>query len=188
MKYHERIGAIRNLTMEAIIEVCRNHIPTQHKYRPYFHPELNHGLDLLQSDEALDCYIGAYGEMHHSKCKAVFQNLPFPPEEKIEGGLSVEIVDWGCGQGIGAVSIIDFLKERDLTQWLKKVTLIEPSEAALSRAVVNVTKATTQRVRVVPINAYLPADGNDSEIKGIHFEQQFVIHVFSIFLTLRELI
>ena len=165
--------------MEAIIEDCRNHIPAQHKYRPYFHPELNHGLDLLQSDEALDCYIGAYGEMHHSKCKAVLQNLPFPPEEKIEGGLSVEIVDWGCGQGIGAVSIIDFLKERDLTQWLKKVTLIEPSEAAISRAVVNVTKATAQRVRVVPINAYLPADGNDSEIKGIHFEQQFVIHIFS---------
>lgn len=179
MTYRERIGAIHNLNMEAIIENCRSHIPAQHKFRPYFHPELNHGLDLLQSDEALDCYMGAYGEMHHSKCKAVLQNLPFPPEEKIDGGLSVEIIDWGCGQGIGAVSVIDFLKERDLTQWLKKVTLIEPSEAALNRAEANVTKATAQRVRVVPINAYLSADGNDAEIRGVYFEQPFIIHIFS---------
>lgn len=177
--YHERIGAIRNLSMDAIIEDCRNHIPAQYKLRPYFHPELNHGLDLLQSDEALDCYMGAYGEMHHSKCKAVLQNLPYPPEGKVEGGLNVEIVDWGCGQGIGAVSVIDFLKERDLTRWIKKVTLIEPSGAALNRAVENVTQATAKRVRVVPINAYLPADGNDTEIRGIHFEYKFVIHVFS---------
>lgn len=179
MNYQQRIGALRNPTMEAIIEDCRNHIPAQYKFRPYFHPELNHGLDLLQSDEALDCYMGAYGEMHHSKCKAVLQNLPYPPGEKVNGGLSVEIVDWGCGQGIGAVTVIDFLKERDLTKWLKKVTLIEPSEAALDRAVANVSKATAYRVRVVPINAYLPADGRDTEISGIHFEQQFVIHIFS---------
>lgn len=174
--------------MEAIIEDCRNHIPAQHKYRPYFHPELNHGLDLLQSDEALDCYIGAYGEMHHSKCKAVLQNLPFPPEEKIEGGLSVEIVDWGCGQGIGAVSIIDFLKERDLTQWLKKVTLIEPSEAAISRAVVNVTKATAQRVRVVPIMLTFLQMVMILKSRVFILNNSLSFIYFQIFLTLRVLI
>lgn len=178
MNFHERIRAIRNFNMEAIIEDCRNHIPAKYKFRPYYHPDLNHGLDLLQTDEALDCYMGAYGEMHHSKCKAVLQNLPYPPKE-VKVGLSLEIVDWGCGQGIGAVSVIDFLKERNLTQWLKKVTLIEPSVGALNRAVDNVIKATAQRVIVVPINAYLPSDGNDTEIRGINFEHQFVIHIFS---------
>lgn len=179
MSYKDRIGSLQNATMNAIIENCRNHIPVQYKLRPYLHPELNHGKDLLQSEEALDCYMGAYGEMHYSKCKAVLQNLPFPPKGKVDGGLSVEIVDWGCGQGIGAVSVIDFLKERDLTQWLKRVTLIEPSDKALNRAVENVNQATSQRVRVVPINAYLPANGDEREICGISYETPFVIHVFS---------
>ena len=92
MSYKDRIGAIRNVTMDAIINDCRLHVPPQHKFRPYFHPELNHGLDLLKSEEALDCYMGAYGEMHHSKCKAVLQNLPFPPHiDTREGVISIRV-------------------------------------------------------------------------------------------------
>ncbi|MBD5238840.1 MAG: UvrD-helicase domain-containing protein [Bacteroidales bacterium] len=178
MNYKERINSISNLTMNAIIDNCKAHIPTQFRHRPYWHPELNHGLDLLRSDEGLDCYIGAYGEMHQSKCRAALQNMPFPPKEN-SSSLSLEIVDWGCGQGIGSVCVIDFLKERNLTQWLKKVTLIEPSEASLNRAVANVTGATNNRVRVIPINEYLPSVTDGNEISSVTYEQNFVIHIFS---------
>lgn len=54
----------------------------------------------------------------------------------------MEIIDWGCGQGIGSVCVIDFLKDRELTRWLKRVTLIEPSAEALERAQANVARAT----------------------------------------------
>ena len=178
INYKERINSISNLTMNAIIDNCKAHIPTQFRHRPYWHPELNHGLDLLRSDEGLDCYIGAYGEMHQSKCRAALQNMPFPPKEN-SGSLSLEIVDWGCGQGIGSVCVIDFLKERNLTQWLKKVTLIEPSEASLNRAVANVTGATNNRVRIIPINEYLPSVTDGNEISSVTYEQNFVIHIFS---------
>lgn len=178
MSYQERISVIGNLTMDSIIENCKAHIPIQFRHRPYGHPELNHGLDLLNSEEGLDCYIGAYGEMHQSKCRAALQNIPFPPEEHF-GSLSLEIVDWGCGQGIGSVCVIDFLKERELTQWLKKITLIEPSQASLNRAIANVTKATNRSVRIVPINEYLPSVSDGTEISSFSYEQNFVIHVFS---------
>lgn len=178
MSYQERISSICNLTMDAIIDNCKAHIPAQFRHRPYVHPELNHGLHLLKSDEGLDCYIGAYGEMHQSKCRAVLQNMPFPPKEN-NGSLSLEIVDWGCGQGIGTVCVVDFLKERDLTQWLKKITLIEPSQASLNRAVANVKKATNNGVRVVPINEYLPSFSDGNEISSVSYEQNYVIHVFS---------
>lgn len=178
MSYQERISVIGNLTMDSIIENCKAHIPIQFRHRPYGHPELNHGLDLLNSEEGLDCYIGAYGEMHQSKCRAALQNIPFPPEEHY-GSLSLEIVDWGCGQGIGSVCVIDFLKERELTQWLKKITLIEPSQASLNRAIANVTKATNRSVRIVPINEYLPSVSDGTEISSFSYEQNFVIHVFS---------
>lgn len=178
MSYQERISSICNLTMDAIIDNCKAHIPTQFRHRPYGHPELNHGLDLLKSDAGLDCYIGAYGEMHQSKCRAALQNMPFPPKEN-SGSLSLEIVDWGCGQGIGTVCVVDFLKERDLTQWLKKITLIEPSQASLNRAVANVKRATNNGVRVVPINEYLPSVSDGNEISSVSYEQKYVIHVFS---------
>lgn len=178
LNYKERINGIGNLTMDSIIDNCKAHVPPGWRHCPYWHPELKHGLDLLNSEEGLDCYISAYGEMHQSKCRATLQNMPFPPKGH-SGSLSLEIVDWGCGQGIGSVCVVDFLKERNLTQWLKKITLIEPSQASLNRAIVNVTKATNNGVRIVPINEYLPSVSDGNEITSVSYEQNYVIHVFS---------
>lgn len=187
IEYVERIASISNLTIDAIIENCRQYIPDKYHWHPYTYPELNHGLDLLTNDEALDCYMAAYGEMHHSKCKAVLQNIPFPPADVQYASLALEIVDWGCGQGIGALSVIDFLKERELTQWLKRVTLIEPSKASLDRAIINVASATNNGVRIVPINEYLPTVNTSDKIMGVHFEQRFVIHLFSNILDVSQI-
>ena len=186
MGYKERISSIPNLTMDAIIENCRQNIPSQYQTRPYSHPELNHGVDLLKSDEGLDCYIGAYGEMHQAKCKAAMQNLPFPPKDNPSDTLSLEIIDWGCGQGIGTVCLIDFLKERDLTRWVKKITLIEPSEYSLQRAIANVTKATYNGVRINAIQEYLPSGSDQAEIRGVNFEHNFIFHIFSNILDVPE--
>lgn len=187
MGYKERISSISNLTMDAIIENCRNYIPEQYRYRPYSHQELKHGLDLLRSEEGLDCYIGAYGEMHQAKCKAAMQNMPFPPKESDKTSFSLEIIDWGCGQGIGTICLVDFLKERELTHWLKKITLIEPSHASLERAITNVSKATYNSVRILPLNKYLPSVSDSSEVNCIHFEQNYVFHIFSNILDVTEI-
>lgn len=187
MIYRERIAHFTDLTLEDVIENCKQHVPQRYQRQPFFHPELNHGLDLLANDEVLDCYMAAYGEMHHSKCKAVLQNIPFPPTDVQYASLALEIVDWGCGQGIGALSVIDFLKQRELTQWLKRVTLIEPSKASLDRAIVNVASATNNGVRIVPINEYLPAINTSDTIIGVNFEQRFVIHMFSNILDVSQI-
>lgn len=187
MDYRHRLAQIENLTMENIIADCKHNVPSKFQRYPYSHPDLNHGLDLLSNDEALDCYMAAYGEIHHSKCRAVLQNMPFPPKNNPYSSLSLEIVDWGCGQGIGSISVIDFLKERELTQWLKKVTLIEPSKASLDRATANVAKSTNNGVRIVSINEYLPAVESDDMIDGISFEQGFVIHMLSNILDVSQI-
>lgn len=187
MSYKERISKIPNLSMDAIINNCRENTPLQFLHKPYLHPELNHGLDLLKSSEGLDCYISAYGEMHQSKCRAALQNLPFPPTDTRYDSLAVEIIDWGCGQGIGSICVIDFFKERDLTQWLRKITLIEPSSASLERAIANASKATNHRVRIVPINEYLPTESDNNEIAGINYEQRFVFHIFSNILDVEHI-
>lgn len=75
------------------------------------------------------------------------------PFQQLQG--NIEIVDWGCGQGIGSATIIDILQQRDLLHWLRKVTLIEPSEKALGRANLNVKQLTHNNVEIEIINKYL---------------------------------
>ena len=186
MDYRERISHIANLTMDEIIANCRAHLSPYFRQRPYWHPEIKHGVDLLHSNEALDCYMAAYGQMHQSKCRAALQNIPFPPPGK-SNSLSVEVIDWGCGQGIGSVCVIDFLKDRELTRWLKRVTLIEPSMEALERAQANVERATGGGVRILPINMYLPAVGSADEIDSVLIEYDYVFHIFSNILDVSEI-
>lgn len=179
MTYDDRLALIQNLTIEEIIADCKRNTPERYRNCPFRHPELNHGLDLLVSDETLDCYMAAYGEMHLSKCRAVLQNIPYPPKVIQYPSQDLEIIDWGCGQGIGAMSVVNFLKDRELLMWLKRITLIEPSSAALNRAVINLRHFTNNGVTVEAINEYLPSIDSNGDLNGISYHHNFVIHVFS---------
>ena len=128
-EYCDRLSLSTCRNINDIIEWCHDLLPDQWKSCPWRHPELVRGIGLLASDEALNCYMSAYGEMHVGKCRAAIQNFPF---DKLSG--SIEIVDWGCGQGIGSATILEALQQRNLLNWVKKITLIEPSANALQRA------------------------------------------------------
>ena len=174
MSYCEEIKTTNLLRMEEIIQICKKLLPEEWKRAPYRHPELFNGLNLLQSEDGMNAYMSAYGEMHMQKCRAAFQNFPY---DSLEG--SIEIVDWGCGQGVGAVCAIEALDHHDKLIWLKRATLIEPSPFSLRRAQDNVAHATNGKITIIPINCYLPGDGTNSEVEGISYISQNVIHVFS---------
>lgn len=174
MKYIDRIQSIADISMDKIIQNCLTHVPNVHKHSPWCHPELNHGLDLLCSEEVLDCYIAAYGEMHQSKCKAAIQNIPFYDFNGV-----FEIVDWGCGQGIGSLCLLDALKDRELLYLLKRVTLVEPSEAALNRAILNVKQFVRNSIVIQDVNRYLPAEEALNPLEGVNYICKNVIHIFS---------
>ena len=140
------------------------------------HPELNHGINLLASDVALNCYMSAYGDMHVTKCRAAMMNFPF---NDIQG--SIEIVDWGCGQGIGSATIIEVLRQRNLFQWLRKITLIEPSHSAIERANDNIRTLTHGTVKIDVKNLFLPANDivEGETLNSIGYRYNNIIHVFS---------
>lgn len=174
MIYSELIHKCRNI--DNIINVCHEATPLQYKSKPWTHPELNHGIDLLSSDEALNCYMSAYGDMHVTKCRAAMMNFPF---QQLQG--SIEIVDWGCGQGIGSATIIDVLQQHNLLQWVRKITLIEPSGEALMRAVQNIKQITNNSLETDSKNFFLPSKGIGKErvLESVGYKYTNVIHVFS---------
>ncbi len=179
--YHELIQQLRPISAQEIVAICKSLLSTEYQHRPYRHPELRNGVSLLESEDGMNAYMAAYGEMHIAKCRAALQNFPF---DKLQG--TIEIVDWGCGQGIGSLCVLDTLSQRDKLQWIKRVTLIEPSRATLDRAIINVTKATNGGVTILPLNHYLP--GNvDNVLQGVDYVAQNVIHIFSNILDVNSI-
>lgn len=174
--YFDSISNLRCKSIDDIIEWCHQSVPNEYKARPWTHPQLNHGVDLLASEDALNCYMSAYGDMHVGKCRAAMMTFPF---DALNG--TIEIVDWGCGQGIGSATVVDILKQRDKIQWLKRITLIEPSIHAIERAEINLSKLTGNTVEIDVKNTFLPSVNVSSNhcITSIGYTYANVIHIFS---------
>jgi len=91
---------------------------------------LNRGVDALDSEPSLQMYFYAFGDMHVAKLEYAFDHLrPALWKEK-----EIEIVDYGCGQGLATLCLHDFIFKNNLPVEVRKIVLIEPSEMALKRA------------------------------------------------------
>lgn len=126
------------MNVNHLVEQCYASLPQELRQRPW--TVLNHGYDVLDNEDKLNAYIASYGEMHAAKCRMALQNFPFEHLcVKLDSGEIIkvkdfEIFDWGCGQGIGSLILMELLYERDLLTGLKRVNLIEPSTYAIERA------------------------------------------------------
>lgn len=85
---------------------------------------------MLDSEPLLHMYFYSYGQMHAEKLIYAFKQLsPY-----IKSAEKIEIVDYGCGQGLATMCYHDFIKDYNFQQRVRSITLIEPSALALSRA------------------------------------------------------
>lgn len=72
--------------------------------------------------------------MHEAKMLSALQKFPF--DRLINN--HIEIVDWGCGQGLASIVLLEYLRNKNITLSIDKIILIEPSEIALKRAALHV--------------------------------------------------
>lgn len=94
------------------------------------HEALNRGVDVLDSEPLLQMYIYAFGKMHNAKLQYAFNQMQDRIIEKDE----IQIIDYGCGQGLASICYHDYIAEHNPKQNIIKIVLIEPSPLALSRA------------------------------------------------------
>lgn len=141
--------------------------------------QLKRGVALLNSHEQLCQYLFSYGNMHQAKLQDAFKRLP----DSLFAN-SFEIVDWGCGQGLGTINLFDYLEEKGFKNKVNKVTLIEPSKNALDRAVIHVNAYLNEKSIVHPIADYFESvDKNQIVSKS----GNPVIHIFSNILDLAQI-
>ena len=192
MSYVTEIQKISDLTINDVIKVSLRYVPNPFKSCPWTYRDsmgrtLEHGTAVLETEEQCCAYMAAYGPMHYKKIMYALReqeekqpyNEVFPYQNLNDG---VEIFDWGCGQGLGTLAIIEKLREHRILHKLKKVTLEEPSNVARQRAVLHVRQALgEQNTEIADIPYYLPSDygDNSKSITKIDVHEPCAIHIFS---------
>lgn len=97
---------------------------------------INRGVDILKTEPEMLVYLYSFGNMHQAKLNKAFENIP----EILFDQPEIHIIDYGCGQAIGTMCYVDCIKQKGVSQKVKRVTLIEPSEICLKRAALHVSK------------------------------------------------
>lgn len=182
--YYRQICSLKNLTIDDVISISRNFVPVSFlnrawEYRDNLGRTLEHGTAVLETEEQCCAYMSAYGPMHRHKLMRALDENEFPYSD-LAGG--IEIYDWGCGQGIGTMAVVEKLRQHGMLKKLRKVVLEEPSDVARDRAVIHVKKALEDNnADVVAVSKYLPSDNGDNShsITSISVEQPIAIHIFS---------
>ena len=184
MSYAYDIQKQYHLSINEIIRISRSYVPDRFKSCPWHYKDgqgrgLNRGTAVLETEEQCCAYMSAYGPMHRHKLMRALDENEFPYSDLTDG---VEIYDWGCGQGIGTMAVIEKLRQHNMLGKLRKVVLEEPSDVARDRAILHVTKALEDyHADVVAVSKYLPSDygDNSNSITTINVEQPIAIHIFS---------
>lgn len=184
MSYADDIQKLCHLSINEIVRISRCYVPDRFKSCPWGYEDgqgrgLNHGTAVLETEEQCCAYMSAYGPMHRHKLMRALDEKEFPYPDLTDG---VEIYDWGCGQGIGTMAVIEKLRQHNKLGKLRKVVLEEPSDVARDRAILHVKKALEDyHADVVAVSKYLPSDygDNSNSITSISVEQSIAIHIFS---------
>ena len=137
---------------------------------------LAHGLRIVDEESLLYAYMFAYGQMHAEKLRSSF---PYVPLNNL--GRPAAVIDWGCGQGTGAMVLLDHLLHQNLNLEINSITLIEPSLIALKRASLHADKY-NQTTRLTTVNKLL----NALQSKDFNIKEDVFIHLFSNILDIEE--
>lgn len=114
------------LRFSDVIDVAASAVPAAMRRSSF--RRAGRGVEILESDERLNDYLVAYGEMHVAKLMHFLPSLPFA------GMSELALVDWGCGQGLAASVVLEYLREKFPDVSVVCARLVEISEAARNRA------------------------------------------------------
>lgn len=104
-------------------------VPNFEKIRRYCNNLLNDN----KADE-MQKYLAENGKMHKALIYDALEQFISKLDKK-----TITLVDWGCGQGIGSMLVLDYIKEKQLNIKIEKIFLLDGTNSEeLKRALDNV--------------------------------------------------
>ena len=130
---------------------------------------LERGVKVLTYEQQLLAYLFSYGRMHFAKLHAALQCI-----DRFDSN-NIDVIDWGCGQALATISLLEVIKNKPQYIAINSVTLIEPSEIALKRAALH-TRKFDERTRIRTINKDLDSIKTEDFITQTY---TLKVHLFS---------
>ena len=135
--YAYKLKYLENPTFDRVRGFAKNFIDDLPKELvDELYSQLDRGVVQIDSEPQMLVYLYSFGNMHQAKLNKAFENIP----EILFDQPEINIIDYGCGQAIGTMCYVDFIRQKSVSQKVKRVTLIEPSEICLKRAALHVSK------------------------------------------------
>ncbi len=177
--YLEKLEKLKNINLKVIAETARLCLPKYNQATPWTAFNLERGVAIYNNENQLDAYLAAYAVMHLQKLNILFKNLPYNVLNQ-----KFNIVDWGCGQGIATLTLLEFMKYYNISfDNIEQIILIEPSEVALKRAILHI-KYFYPNANIKRYNTVF----NSFEKENLSIENNnTVLHLFSNVLDLKHI-
>jgi len=170
-EYISQIQTMHNPSFQRIRSIaCNTIMSLPEAERNELFNSLGRGVNLLDSHEQLCQYLYSYGNMHEEKIHAALNHL----QPSAYSGKTIQIIDWGCGQGLATVCFFDYLHEHNVRADVSHITLIEPSRSALDRAKLHV-QAYVDTEKISALQRY----ANEITVEDIVSDVDVTIHFFS---------
>ena len=80
-------------TSSAFYKMLPDEVQTQ------LYEDISRGVLPLDSEPGLNAYMFAFGKMHNAKLRMAYDRL----SEEFRQNETIDIVDYGCGQGMGCI-------------------------------------------------------------------------------------
>jgi superfamily II DNA helicase RecQ len=180
MGFNDDILNIEIPSFEAIRQLAlRDLFKINQSVRDELYEQLKRGTALLETHEQLCAYLNSFGPRHSATLQDSISRLPNSLFNE-----PFEIVDWGCGQAMGTINVLDFLSDKGRLDNIKKITLIEPAKAALERGLLHVKSYKLKDIQLVSIDRFF----EEIEPQEIQTEQSLpVLHIFSNILDVEQI-
>ena len=130
-EFIRRLRLRDRITILGMRDTAISMLPTDRMVLDKLYNDLKRGTGILDDEVHLNMYLRCFGKMHKAKLDTAFGCIPADIDLFSK---ELEIYDWGCGQGIAAICLLDFLKSKNKQYKIKRIHLIEPSKEAVKRA------------------------------------------------------
>ena len=175
-KFRNAILKKANLRYRDIMSIAQLSLPEEWYGREftYFHQDASdRGTRPISEEIGLLCYLAAYGNMHKDKIRIALRNMNLA--EMCTSNINV--VDWGCGQGLATFVFLDYLGELGIECEVDSITLIEPSALAIRNAELFISKRQEGRTTQIKCVNKLFCDLSERDFEGVNSNTTF--HLYS---------